>query len=706
MKKFYLFISLFIWTLCPATVIGQGWHWDWAESASAHTSTLFQITAASTDTLNNIYCQIPYMTGIYFPDTSFQHQGNQYSQNFAVAIYSEKGEFKKALDIHTNPDRFLWSPSMVTDKMGNIYVAGSFQDRVFIQDSVIDHGEGIDPNIPDMYLAKLSPELKVLWTRKIWGTSQSFPCELAMDEGNNVYLGVGNYGNGADSMQVWFLGQDSSTYLTTLNSFMKINPDGNLLWRKEILSSTPATNGVKVFLGDDGNVYFRGDTSRDFILDGDTVHMPPGVTYGLPFLLCSDQDGKILRSSIIDWSMYIIDMKVGSGGDIYISGRLNDTLVFGQDTITVRPDSSAYILGRTTADLQPEWHHVVKTADYAAFMNFNVYPDGDTLYFSTTANRKFTLDGTQFDIGYYSEAFSGCFSPEGHLMRTFVTECNMDLNCTSMMLDNCKNMLIAGYFWTQANFGPDSLKTFYLYRDVFISRFQNHTPPAFDLGLDTIVCNGIVLHGPPGYARYVWNHGESSESSFPVTKSGNYRLDVADENYCWMADSVNVKITIMPPVNIGSDTTIYRKDSLKLNAGPGYEHYEWSTGDTVYAITIHGSDLGAGTWTISCEATEGPCTGRDSITLTILNNPGMEEPEQSKLKIHPNPSGGIFYLDLPCTECSVQITNANGLEVTGISLTNENNGRLKIDLTSQPPGVYFVKVMKQEMTLTGKIVRI
>jgi hypothetical protein len=707
MKNYFLLLLLTSGMLVSPKVSSQGWHWEWAKSVTAMNSSLWQITATATDTLNNLYCQIPYQGAIYFPDTSFQHQGNQYSQNVAVAIYSEQGKFQKALDIYTPPENFIWSPSMATDRNSNIYATGSFQNKVFIRDSVINHGVGFDPFIPDQYLARISPELNVLWTRLIWGSSQVFPYGMVNDREGNLYLATGHYGNGAEEMTAYFLGQDSAKYMTTLNCIIKVDPAGNLLWRKEIRSFSPGTNSDAIFKGNDNQIFLRGRTNRDIIVDGDTIHVPdPTGMTPYHYLIESDKEGKILSGRLMDWNMYLTDMKAGSDGYFYLAGSFNDTLHFGGETIPLSGDSVGYILAKLRSDLTPAWYHVVKTLDYATTMNFSLIPEGDSLFFTTSCNRTFTLAGVPFNIGYYSEALSGSFSPEGILGRTFITTCNMDLNATSLLLDNCKNLLITGYFWTKAVFGSDSLNTVNLYRDVFLSKFQNQPPPAFDLGPDTSICNGMVLHGPPGYAHYIWNEGESYESSFPVVQSGKYRLDVADEDYCWMTDSVIVSVTIMPPPDLGNDTTIFRKDTLFLNAGPGYEKYRWSTGDTTYAITLQGSDFDAGSHVISVEVTDGPCTGKDSVTVTILNNPGLWEPGTRQIRVYPNPSDGLFFVEISDLDFVMTLTNPAGLTLPESLLSLTGKGNIRIDLTNHPRGVYFLRVSSSQGVRIVKLVKL
>jgi len=707
MKKTLSFFILVFGTLFPLISQSQDWTWDWAKSLTAQTKNLYQTTVTGTDKQNNIYYQVPYNDSIFFPDTAFLHPGNIFSQNVAIAVYNELGEFLKAVDFYALPDRFIWSPASVTDGNGNIYVAGEFQDRVFIRDSIIYHGAGFDPNIPDVFIVKLNPGFQVLWTRLIWGSSQTFCHGLAISDDNNLFIATEHYGNGAETMHAYYMNQDSAAFLTTLHSFMKIDPEGNLVWRKEVRSTQPGISGSPVFLGADSNVYFRGSTSTPIIVEGDTIPVPNYPAYaGFPYMIKASQDGTILESSIFNWLMWINDMKINQAGDLFFSGSFYDTLYLGQDTLMAPGDSIGYVIGRTDPDLMPQWYEVVKCSPYQDFMGFYLALSDDSLYFTTTCSGQFTLANIPFSIGYYSEALTGYFSPGGALMKTFLTDCNQDLNAYSIALDNCKNILLSGSFKTKANFGPDTLHSYFYYLDGFISKIRRYAPSTFDLGPDTTVCDGITLHGPPGYAYYVWNGETSADSTLQVEFSGKYILEVADENYCWMKDSVQVIVQTMPPIHLGNDTTIFRKDSLELSAEPGFEHYLWSTGDTTNSVTLLGSALGLGSHIISVVVTDGPCSENDSVLVTVINNPGLEEPGLMKLVVHPNPSSGIFYLDIPWNECTVEVSDPKGVMIWNHRLNGRETGPLRIDLSQQPAGIYFIKVTIPGGIMTVKVVKL
>jgi hypothetical protein len=97
------------------------WEWDWAYNSN-DSAVGPGLSILSSDKMNNYYFSAPYITDIYFPDTSFHHSGN-YSYNCVIAKYNTNGEIIKALDIYTLPNRSINNVGLVTDHDMNMYIA-------------------------------------------------------------------------------------------------------------------------------------------------------------------------------------------------------------------------------------------------------------------------------------------------------------------------------------------------------------------------------------------------------------------------------------------------------------------------------------------------------------------------------------------------------------------------------------------------------
>ncbi len=92
-------------------------------------------------------------------------------------------------------------------------------------------------------------------------------------------------------------------------------------------------------------------------------------------------------------------------------------------------------------------------------------------------------------------------------------------------------------------------------------------------------------------------------------------------------------------------------------------------------------------------------TTADGI-LTSLFDPIIP----GELSIYPNPTNGIFYIDLAKDAFVVDIANIHGQLVIRKELnTNMANSTYKLDLSSQPKGVYFISVKSITDIKCGKL---
>lgn len=103
--------------------------------------------------------------------------------------------------------------------------------------------------------------------------------------------------------------------------------------------------------------------------------------------------------------------------------------------------------------------------------------------------------------------------------------------------------------------------------------------------------------------------------------------------------------------------------------------------------------------------TKDGCT--DTSACITINSVGMEEPLKplAHIDVFPNPSSGVYKVLLPPFYGSVEyhITDLNGrLLAKG---TNFGEREFEIDLTTQPAGIYLLKVSSIEGTITKRLIK-
>lgn len=126
------------------------------------------------------------------------------------------------------------------------------------------------------------------------------------------------------------------------------------------------------------------------------------------------------------------------------------------------------------------------------------------------------------------------------------------------------------------------------------------------------------------FVSYQWQDG-STENTFMANQTGNYRVEVEDENGCAAIDSFFLQVNEAPVPKILGDSTFCSEDTLILQADREYLAYQWNTGFTS-PTTI--AFLG-GTYVLSVLDSNG-CRGSASklVIQFSLPEPFIQGPEE------------------------------------------------------------------------------
>jgi len=135
-----------------------------------------------------------------------------------------------------------------------------------------------------------------------------------------------------------------------------------------------------------------------------------------------------------------------------------------------------------------------------------------------------------------------------------------------------------------------------------------------DLGEDQEGCQGdtIWLNGGEDFKKWIWSNGETSRLIGVVETSQPLSVNVADSNFCWSTDDINIIIHPFPDINLGEDRSVCNNQAVKITGGSGDE-YQWSTGETSREIYVSQSGI------YSLKITTSGCASNDSIDLRIIN---------------------------------------------------------------------------------------
>lgn len=134
-------------------------------------------------------------------------------------------------------------------------------------------------------------------------------------------------------------------------------------------------------------------------------------------------------------------------------------------------------------------------------------------------------------------------------------------------------------------------------------------PDEVFIGNDTAFCNTLNLQTQHPFSTYQWSTG-STNDTIAVTTAGSYWVNVADANGCASRDTITLETNPpISPVTITATGTICAGGVVVLNAGPGYNSYEWQDGFPEQTTTI----FQPGTYWVTVR--NGCSVDTDSITI-------------------------------------------------------------------------------------------
>ncbi|MFW6019290.1 MAG: T9SS type A sorting domain-containing protein [Bacteroidales bacterium] len=166
-----------------------------------------------------------------------------------------------------------------------------------------------------------------------------------------------------------------------------------------------------------------------------------------------------------------------------------------------------------------------------------------------------------------------------------------------------------------------------------------------------------------------------------------------------MWDSINKTITVYsnPQIQLGPDTTISGSDTIVLNAGTGFEHYKWNTGDTTQTLSVYGTQLTQGSHTYWVEVTDtNGCKAKAYRTITY-DGVNVEEYQQKQWRVYPNPVKEDLWIEAPQpvkTKIAIKLYNIEG------SLLRKKNEiihkKTHISVKGLNKGVYWLVIIADE----------
>lgn len=252
-------------------------------------------------------------------------------------------------------EQFLWAYSagaalgweeaggMARDNSGNIYIIGTFQDKItFGSVNVVSSGGS------DIIVAKFSPAGALTWARKVgigttFGGNEMGKAIAVNSSGNSITI-LGTYSNNSDSLSFLSNGSIKIPPSSGGQDLFVAQLDGNgaVQWAEKIGGSGNEDAGAVAYFSN-GDFIVAGIYNVDITIGNDNyVSQGNQDIFVVKYNSNRTQAWSLTTGNGLN-SINISDLKVRNNGDFYFGGEFNGSADFDSNTITSNGEADAYL---------------------------------------------------------------------------------------------------------------------------------------------------------------------------------------------------------------------------------------------------------------------------------------------------------------------------------------------------------------------------
>jgi hypothetical protein len=642
-RWFYSFIGLCLVLFALTTQTSVAQRWDWVVPA----------VGPSFDESRSLamFPSGDLMVGGVFSDSlMFGTQQIKSFGNYDVltARYNNKGRFIGGLNYGSfDADD---AQSVVVDKNGNYYVAGSFSTEASIATELI---EALDPGSTDMFIAKFN-NIGILQWVKVFGSTtydEGAPY-IAVDSLGAVYVAGGFGGTAEFGTRTAISGGKSDAFVA------KMSANGDFIWvqgwgstENDMATAVSVSpNGDRIYVSGTfiGNVSFGNATYESFANKMDF------------FVRAFDANGGARWAKRIGYSGddRIIASTTQTDGKLVLTGAISQTTTFDTQTISANGEfESDFFISRITKDgaieLLKRYGGTFEDAGKAVYTDAKgaIFVTG--YYDSTTTVEGFIeeavggRDGfvtrikSNGDVDWY-RSFGGQYDDEGR----------------GVVVDSKNVPYITGIFDTRCSFEDIEIEGDG-FSDIFIA--------ALDCGPSTVltprlaeltICEGqdSLISSRFGYPAYEWYvNGQKDATTGYRYRTGTLGIG-SYKVYCRVTgfdDCIKNTDTITVTVRAGLPIPTISRNGDVLTCSVPNMKYQWYregkaiNGQTSQTVNI----VGDGNYRVQIMDTTG--CDRWSENFVVGTTSVFNDETGAMITLYPNPTVGQF-----------TIAGAEGSEVT------------------------------------------
>jgi hypothetical protein len=287
------------------------------------------------------------------------------------------------------------------DQEGNLYVMGTFNDRVQFQGVELQSkGE------TDLFLLKVNPLGKLQWAKTFGGNGNEEAGDLKVDERGNIYITFGfQFHLSLNNQQ---LQSEGGTDIALL----KFNPDGELRWSRSA-GSIAHDKPKSIVIANDGAIFLAGAFSE--IAKFDTLKI--NSNGGMDAFIARYSDTGALQWVKAGGSFFfndqVAELALDGLGGLYATGTFQGEIQFSNVRLLSDDGSSAFVMRLQPQTGQVLWVKNWKQSNSQALTLSGAAQGG--IYAAGTFTRVIALDGTELVARGEQDAFLAQFDANGQM---------------------------------------------------------------------------------------------------------------------------------------------------------------------------------------------------------------------------------------------------------------------------------------------------